>query len=230
MTQEKHGCNSDISVRAAEILDDLRQHIVIAPDDRVTALDESHVTYLLELGLARQPTRVLEIGLGWGFSASAIQRLGSVRTHVIVELEQGSPRALQGERNVRSTAAAQETLQFHWGDSSLVLPKLHSAGQQFDLILIDGGHRFDDVFVDFHFCRRMATARGVVLLDDMWMPSVRTVVSWIQTNLFAQWTQLRTPPDLSMCAWEYLGTADQRSWDQFTPFEVGTCMPMLDRV
>jgi len=229
MTQDKHGCHSDISARAAEILADLRRHTVIAEDDRVTALDESHMMYLLELGLERRPARVLEIGLGWGFSASAIQRLGCVTSHVIVEIEQGSPRALQGERNVRATAAARDALQFLWGDSSVILPGLYASGQQFDLTLIDGGHRFDDVFVDFHFSRRMATARGVVLMDDMWMPSVRTVASWIETNLSAQWTRLRTPPEASICAWEYLGTADRRSWDQFTPFEVATCRPMQDR-
>lgn len=214
-------CN-DIGTRATLILDELRARVKIPAEDRETALDESQTLYLLDLGVARQPQHVLEIGLGWGFSAAAIQCFGSVKRHLIVELEEGSSRATQGERNVRSMSADQRTIQIFWGDSNLVLPRLCEAGESFDLVLIDGGHRYDEVFVDFHFIRRLVKPGALVLLDDVWMPSVQTVVSWIETNLSSQWLRIPTPKDFNFCVFESRGLPDQRRWHQFTPFEVST--------
>src|SRR5690348_9144815 len=160
-----HGDSSvrrDMKVRAVSILEEIQRSTVIAEDDRVTALAADKALYLLELGLERRPARVLEIGLGWGFSAAGIQRLGCVQRHVIVELEVGSARACQGERNARAAVTRPGSVEIVWGDSHAVLPRLCDEGERFDLIFLDGGHRYDDVFVDFHFARRMIAANGAV--------------------------------------------------------------------
>jgi predicted O-methyltransferase YrrM len=212
---------ADVKGRAASILEDLQRRTVIAEDDRVTALDPQKTLCLLELGLTREPARVLEIGLGWGFSAAAIQSLGCVRRHVIIEVEAGSPRAIQGERNVRAMTTRPKSLELFWGDSHSVLPRLCDSSEQFDLVFIDGGHRYDDVFVDFHFSRRLVVAGAGVVLDDTSLPSVRTVVSWVETNLADQWRRLVTPGNLSLAAFEALAASDQRNWDHFIPFVNG---------
>lgn len=212
---------TDIQRRAASILADLQRCVVIAPDDKATALDASKMLYLLALSLARRPARVLEIGLGWGFSAAGLQRLGCVQRHVIVECDLDSPRASQGERNVRAFATHPASLEFCWGDSHRVLPQLCARGERFDLVFIDGGHRYDDVFVDFHFSRRLAAPDGTVVFDDTWLPSIRTVVSWVETNLRDQWRRLPTAPDMTLAAFEACATPDLRRWDHFMPFAVG---------
>lgn len=212
--------HSDIQTQAASILEDLQGQVSIAEDDRVTALEPRKMLYLLELGLTRRPAAVLEIGLGWGFSGAGIQHLGCVQRHVIVELDTGSARALQGERNVRAITSRPESLEFCWGDSHSVLPRLCAAGERFDLVFIDGGHRYDDVFVDFHFSRRLVAPGGAIVLDDIWLPSVRTVVSWIETNLADQWEGLATPPDLTLAAFTARAMQDLRRWDHFIPFNV----------
>ena len=212
---------SDVQKRAAWILEDLERRTVIPADDRVTALDAAKMLYLLELALTRQPARVLEIGLGWGFSAGGLQRLGCVQRHVIVELDAGSARASQGERNVRAVTPHPASLEFWWGDSHSVLPRLCASGDCFDLVFIDGGHRYDDVFVDFHFTRRLVAPGGTVLLDDTWLPAIRTVVSWVETNLPDQWQRLPSAPDLSLAAFESHAMPDRRRWDHFVPFPVG---------
>ena len=211
----------DVRAQAALILEDLQRRVVIDADDRVTALAPEKTSYLLELALTRRPARVLEIGLGWGFSAAGLQSLGCVRQHVIVEFDVGSARATQAERNVRAITTRPQSLEFWWGDSHCVLPRLCERGEQFDLIFIDGGHRYDDVFVDFHYSRRLAAAGGSVVLDDTWLPSIRTVVSWVETNLADQWRRLQAPSDLSLAAFESLAVSDGRRWDHFTPFVPG---------
>lgn len=213
--------HSDDQMRAASILEELQRRTVIAEDDRVTALATPKMRYLLELGLTRRPARVLEIGLGWGFSAAGLQRLGCVQRHVIVELDTGSARAVQGERNVRAVATRPGCLEFCWGDSQHVLPRLCASGDRFDLVLIDGGHRYDDVFVDFHFARSLVIPGGTVVFDDTWLPAIRTVVSWVETNLADQWRRLSAPPDLSLAAFEASAAPDRRRWDHFMPFAVG---------
>jgi predicted O-methyltransferase YrrM len=211
----------DVQAQVAFILEELQRRVVIDAGDRATALAPEKTSYLLELALTRKPARVLEIGLGWGFSAAGLQRLGCVRQHVIVEFDIGSVRATQAERNVRAITTRPESLEFCWGESHRVLPRLCDRGEQFDLIFIDGGHRYDDVFVDFHFSRRLAAADGSVVFDDTWLPSIRTVVSWVETNLSDQWRRLQAPSGLSLAAFESLGVPDGRRWDHFTPFMVG---------
>jgi len=211
----------DVRARAASILEDLQRRVLIEADDRVTALTAEKTSYLLELALTRKPARVLEIGLGWGFSAAGLQSLGCVRQHVIVEFDVGSARATQAERNVRAITPRPQSLEFCWGESHFVLPRLCERGAQFDLIFIDGGHKYDDVFVDFHYSRRLMAAGGCVVLDDTWLPAIRTVVSWIETNLAEQWRRLTVPPGLSLAAFESLAVPDGRRWDHFMPFTPG---------
>lgn len=211
--------HSETQTRAVSILEEIQRQTVIAESDRVTALDPRKMLYLLELGLAREPARVLEIGLGWGFSAAGLQHLGCVHRHVIVEVDLDSARASQGERNVRAAAAG--SLELCWGDSHVILPQLCARGERFDLIFIDGGHRYDDVFVDFHFSRRLVAPGGTVVFDDTWLPSIRTVVSWVESNLADQWLRLPAAPDLSLAAFQALTATDERRWDHFTPFGVG---------
>ena len=211
----------DGPAQAALILEDLQRRAVIDADDRVTALAPEKTAYLLELALTRKPARVLEIGLGWGFSAAGLQSVGCVGQHVIVEFDVGSARATQGERNVRTITPRPQTLEFCWGESHCVLPRLCERGEKFDLIFIDGGHKYDDVFVDFHYSRRLVAAGGSVVLDDTWLPSIRTVVSWVETNLSDQWRRLQTPSGLSLAAFESLAVPDGRRWDHFMPFVLG---------
>lgn len=210
--------NVDVAARAALILEQLSQRTVIAENDRVTALAPDKLLYLLEVGLTREPEQVLEVGLGWGFSAAGIQLLESVRRHVIIELDEGSARACQGESNVSSMRDEPMSVEIRWGDSHRILPELCEEGARFDLVFIDGGHRYDDVFVDFHFVRRLVHGGSIVVFDDTWLPSIQAAVSWVDTNLADQWLRLRTPPGLSLAAFEARGAHDCRRWDHFIPF------------
>jgi Methyltransferase domain len=126
----------------------------------------------------------------------------------------------QAEANVRGFVTDESKLHILWSDSNMALPQLCQAREVFDFVLVDGDHRYDTVFVDFHFVRRLVRPKAVVLFDDMWMPSIRTVVSFIQTNLGDQWERLRTPSGLSFAAFQCAGAPDCRHWNHFVPFQV----------
>jgi len=62
------------------------------------------------------------------------------------------------------------------------LPRLCAEGERFDFVFIDGRHLFDCVLVDFFYVDRLLEVGGYVALDDLWMPAVRKVKSFILRN------------------------------------------------
>ena len=52
-----------------------------------------------------------------------------------------------------------------------------------DFAFIDGDHRFEAVFVDLYFMTRLLRPEGLIVMDDMWMPSIRTAVAYAERNL-----------------------------------------------
>ncbi len=48
------------------------------------------------------------------------------------------------------------------------LPKLIDAGEQFDIIYIDGSHEILDVLVDASLCWKLLTRGGLMIFDDYW--------------------------------------------------------------
>ena len=65
--------------------------------------------------------------------------------------------------------------------SEFTLPRFVQEGRQFDWALIDGFHTFDQTLVDFFYINRMIPVGGVVVVDDVNMPSVHHVVRYIAT-------------------------------------------------
>jgi hypothetical protein len=49
--------------------------------------------------------------------------------------------------------------------------------------LIDGNHRFEGVFLDLYFMTRLVRPEDLIVVDDMWLPSVRTAVAYVERNL-----------------------------------------------
>ena len=63
-----------------------------------------------------------------------------------------------------------------------VLSDFIRAGKSFDFIFIDGNHRFDDVLVDFYLADQVLEVGGLMVLDDIWMASIRTVLAFVLAN------------------------------------------------
>lgn len=119
-------------------------------------------------------------------------------------------------------AGVSHLLRFVEARSELCLPKLIEAGEQFDALLVDGDHRFEAAFVDLLFGTRLVRPGGVLLVDDVWMPSVRAAIDYFTTNVGLvhevegpagaahTFAVLRVPEALP-----------GRNWDHYIPFDAG---------
>jgi predicted O-methyltransferase YrrM len=216
MESDRHMTDRAVS----EICDELQGRLTAPAKESADGLDWIQIRYLLDLVINRTATDrkidTLEIGLGVGCSASAFLLSGRSRRHLAISIDRPERQAVAME-NVHQFDR-DGVFELREESSHAALPKLAAEGAKFDIVLIDGGHRFDDIFIDFHYARSLLNPGGFVLLDDLWMPSTKSVSSWIDTNLEHEWKHLLDAPK-NFAAFQKRDAADLRSWYDFTPFE-----------
>jgi predicted O-methyltransferase YrrM len=125
----------------------------------------------------RKPARYLEVGAFEGRSLAFVHAIlgGEVRTTVVepfapyAEIDDATMRDafLTFSANVEAVGA-KETTRVLKGRSIDHLPKLIDAGEQFDIIYIDGSHATLDVMVDAALCWRLLASGGLMIFDDYW--------------------------------------------------------------
>lgn len=134
--------------------------------------------------LHERPDVCIEVGLAFGMSALAI----------LTALEEA------GNGRLISVDPFQE---YSWGDagvlavrragldhrhahvsklSQLALPALIEQGVSATFGYIDGGHRFDEVLLDFFYMDKLLPAGGVVAFNDSDLPAVARALSFLQTH------------------------------------------------
>lgn len=79
-------------------------------------------------------------------------------------------------------ANLKDILRFYQAPSDEVLPQLCTQGERIDFAFIDGNHRFQYTLVDFFYIDKMLNAGGHIAFDDLWLPAVRKVVSFVLKN------------------------------------------------
>jgi predicted O-methyltransferase YrrM len=141
---------------------------------------------LRELAIAEQAKHTIEVGLALGISAlflcqAVLRRDGR---HVAIDPFQEKSWNGAGLRTLRE-AGVEELVEVIEEESQLALPRLVSEGREFDFAFVDGDHRFEGVFLDLYFRTRLVKPGGLVVVDDMWMPAVRTAVAYVERNLDA---------------------------------------------
>ena len=128
--------------------------------------------------------RTLEVGLAYGISTlficqALVDRGGG--THTAFDPLQTSLWKSIGLLNVQ-LAGFQEIVRFREAPSHTVLPDLLRAGDQFDFIFVDGAHLFDFALLDFYYANLLLKPQGHLMLHDLWMPSVRKLLTFILRN------------------------------------------------
>ena len=208
--------------RAAQQGDDASQHSI----DGLTRITPDEGLELLRLAKNSQANSLLEVGLAYGFSSqfllSALYPLGG--RLISIDPYQSSEWHGIGRRLAIHTAQAltvdlgsEEPLRFECLEdrSDLALPQLNSQGESFDMIFIDGSHRFDDVLIDVTMSVHLCREGGLIVLHDLLMPSVRTVVGFLEANRV---DLLREPtPCWNLAVFRRLGN-DPRDSNHFIPF------------
>lgn len=140
---------------------------------------------LRDVLLAEHPHKIIEIGLGYGASALAIAEAlvsdPDERTrHVIIDAFQDHFHDVGWNALVGAGVADICTLQRE--RSQLALPRLVSDGFEADAAFVDGSHIFHNVFVDLVFLRELVHPGGLIVLDDVQLPSIATAISYFEIN------------------------------------------------
>lgn len=159
-------------------------------------------TLLYELVREVKPVKTLEVGMAYGLSSlficQALADNGGGHHTAIDPYQQEIYQSIGLFNLERSNF--KDMLRFLQASSQNVLPQLVLQEECFDFAFIDGSHLFDHAFVDFFYIDKMIKVGGCVVIDDIWMPSVRKVASFILKNkpyaLVRPNTTLKTPVSL----------------------------------
>ena len=128
--------------------------------------------------------KTMEIGMAYGLSTLFICQAHQDRgvgNHTAIDPKQSSKWKSIGLLNIKR-AGLEARLRFFENFSDQVLPQLVKTGEHFDFAFIDGMHLFDYALLDFFYIDKLLTPGGYVVFDDLWMPAIRKVVSFVLRN------------------------------------------------
>jgi predicted O-methyltransferase YrrM len=163
-------------------------------------------------------TRSLEVGFAYGFSSVWMMDALAGRAdahHTAIDPFQDTDWGGVGLAQV-ARLGAQAGFRHVPDFSIFALTALEREGAKFDFVYIDGNHRFDDVLVDFYLCDRLVVPGGLMALDDLWMPSIRSVLSFVMQN---RSYELVAQPAINLAVIRKL-REDDRNWRHFKRFNV----------
>lgn len=167
----------------AVLLKAFEEKIVYTPSGDILPLN-ANVTINESLALYStvrhlQPTVSLEVGFANGISTLAILQAladnGKGIHHVIDPFQAKFGNA--GLEMVRR-AGLESYCEFHETFVENIVPNL----PEIQFAFIDGSHLFDFTLVEFVLADKKLAVGGMIGLHDLWMPSLRSVVSYVLNN------------------------------------------------
>lgn len=198
---------------------DSRQH----PIDKNTKISPSQGMWLYDLCVSARPKATIEIGMAYGYSTLYFLAAIAKRQeghHTAIDPFQRSNWHGIGLTHARALApikGSDSTFLFIEDRSDRVATDLARSNSTFEVIFIDGSHRFDDVLVDFYLYAPLCATGGHMILDDMWMSSIKTVAAFVRANR-ADFVEVSTA-EPNICVFRRIGD-DSRAWTDFREFAV----------
>lgn len=123
-----------------------------------------------------------------------------------------------GLRHFREVGAS-PLHEFHQLKSEVVLPRLIAEKRMFDVAFIDGDHRFEGVFIDVFFVRKLVGPGKLIIVDDLWMPAIKKCVAFLVSS---ELCELETRPDIAgsekFALLRVIAQGEKRAWDHFEAF------------
>jgi predicted O-methyltransferase YrrM len=161
---------------------------------------------------------VVEVGLAYAASALAIAEAVLTTNperarHIAIDPFQADAYSNVGWEAMRA-AGLEDVSRLMAEPSSLALPKLLSAGRTADAAFVDGSHRFHEVFLDLYYLRKIVRPGGLLILDDVEMPSVGTAVRYYELNLGFRLVELPGRLD----GWRLPDRPVEPAFGEFEPF------------
>jgi predicted O-methyltransferase YrrM len=175
-----------------------------------------------------QAKRTLEVGFAYGFSTiwmiDAISNIeGSL--HEAIDPYEVTHYKGVGLRQVQLTQSFSDKLKWECEFSIHALCSRIKQNECYDAIFIDGNHKFDNVLVDFFLSDKLVRVGGLIMFDDMWLPAIRSVVSFIENN--RSYRRLKCQSD-NMAVFEKIED-DSRPWDHYVSFDVSKSTSTLEK-
>lgn len=175
---------------------------------------------LARLVVQERAAHTVETGLANGMATLAIclglVELGGPAKHIAFDPHQ------YGYWHGAGARAINELRLKRWIDirsipSHLGLAQAALAGLRFDLAFVDGDHRFDGVFIDLAYLDRLVRPLGLIIVDDLDLPSVRKATEFFVRN--CGWVREQSVRDGSeMAILRKPAVEPQRAWHHFVDF------------
>jgi predicted O-methyltransferase YrrM len=185
-----------------------------------TRISPEQGAMLRQLMIDNSVSRSLEVGFAYGFST--LWMLDALRKHpeaLHVAIDPFEKIQWHGiGLNQVDKIRFEGTFKWLQELSIHALSDLIRQGEKFDFIYIDANHKFDGVIVDFYLCDKLAHPGSIIVLDDMWMKSIRAASSFIIENLAYK---VELQPIRNILALRKVRD-DDRDWRHFKPFSVAS--------
>lgn len=149
-----------------------------------TSISHEEGMALYQLIRTTKPKHTLEIGMAYGISTLFICQAhhdNGFGQHTAVDPFERKRWQSIGLSNIRR-AGLEGILRFYEHASHEILPQLIQRNERFEAIFIDGSHLFDYAMVDFFLVDKLLDVGGYVVLDDISLPSVRKLLSFVLRN------------------------------------------------
>ena len=132
--------------------------------------------------IQREKSRnTIETGMAYGVSTLFILqalRDNGIGNHIAIDPCEESTWKSIGLLNIKRSNL-DDIFRFYNAPSHDTLPKLLSNRERFDFAFIDGAHMFDYALIDFFYIDKLLDTGGYIVFHDLWMPSIRKVLSFI---------------------------------------------------
>jgi|SRR5271155_1153020 len=150
-----------------------------------SAISPAEGDFLQEMIRSARPQVSLEVGCAYGVSSlyicEALREVNAAK-HIVMDPYQHSVWEGIGLANL-GRAGYLDIIDFHETASYEYLSRLSEEHVTIDFAFIDGSHVFDYVLVDFFLIDKLLRPGGIVILDDLSWPSVRSVCRYVLSNL-----------------------------------------------
>lgn len=193
------------------------------PVDKWTRISPTQGMWLYDLCLSVKPKATLEIGMAYGYStiyfltAIAKNQFGHHTAIDPFQCSQWFGIGLAHAKAAVSRIGLDSAFHFIEDRSDRAAIDLTRSSSKFEVIFIDGNHRFDDVLVDFYLYAPLCTLGGHIIFDDSWMSSIQTVAAFIRSN---RTDFVEIPTDVhNIFVFRKVGE-DSRYWKHFRRFAV----------
>ena len=167
----------------------LYAQLSVKPEEKNTPITKEEGKFLYDFLKRKKIKKSLETGFAYGHSTAFI--ISATKSHHYAidpfEAQYGN----WGIKNIKKLKLNKylKHLEEH---SHSALPKLLAKGEKIDFAFIDGGHWFDDIFIDFYYIDLLLNKGGHVIFHDSWLRPTQITVNWILTNK-SNYQQIKSP-------------------------------------